>query len=108
MFTDDSQKATVCKVLVGMIGKGHLFDLEGPTAEALTLFEEGGESLAEGDERTLFLTALAIWNGDGGPTIGELRNLTPPNLVAVGSLMRCIPEGPDQIDNWLKAAPVQE
>lgn len=108
MFSSDSQKAAVCKVLVGMVGRGELFTDEGPTEEALRLFEDGGEAVPEGDERTLFLTAFAIWNGDGGPTIGELRNLAPASLVAVGSLMRCIPEGPDQIDNWLKAAPVQE
>jgi hypothetical protein len=108
MFSSDSQKAAVCKVLVGMVGRGDLFTDEGPTDEAISLFGEEGASLAEGDERTICLTALALWNGDGGPTIGDLRKLAPANLVAVGSLMRCIPEGPDQIDNWLKAAPVQE
>ena len=107
MFTDDSQKATVCMVLLGQMGLGKLFTAEGPTEEIEKHWENAGADL-EGDARLIVLTAGALWTGQGGPKVDELRTLSPDRMVAVGSLMRCISAGPDMIDSWLKGAPVQE
>ena len=52
-------------------------------------------------------TAQALWTGEGGPKVDELRALAPENLVAVGSLMRCISDSPEMIDSWLRGSPVQ-
>ena len=107
MFTSDSQKATVCKVLLGQVGLGHLFTADGPTEEIEKHWANDGADL-EGDARLIVGTVGALWTGEGGPKVDELRTLSPDNLVAVGSLMRCISAGPEMIDSWLKGAPVQE
>ena len=106
MFRDDAQKATVCKVLLGQVGLGQLFTDEGPTEELVTIWSEDGAG-HEGDARLLIGTAQALWTGEGGPKVDELRNLTPDNLLAVGSLMRCISDSSEMIDSWLKGSPVQ-
>jgi hypothetical protein len=80
---------------------------QGPTEELEKLWaEDGGEH--EGDAKLLIGTVQALWTGEGGPKVDELRTLSPDNLVAVGSLMRCISDSPDMIDSWLKGSPVQE
>jgi len=107
MFRDESQKATVCCVLLGQVDLGRLFTDDGPTEEIEKLWSEGGGDLT-GDERLIVLTASAVWTGDGGPTVSELRALSPANLVAVGSMMRCISDSPEMIDSWLRGSPVQD
>jgi hypothetical protein len=107
MFTSEAQKATVCKVLLGQVGLGHYFTAEGPTNECLEHWESDGAN-HDGDTRLILMTASALWTGEGGPKVEELRSMAPDNMVAVGSLMRCISEGPEMIDSWLKGAPVQD
>jgi len=106
MFRDDSQKAAVCRVILGQVGLGELFEDEGPTEELVKIWSEGGAGY-EGDAFLLIGTAQALWTGEGGPKVDELRNLSPDNLVAVGSLMRCISDSSEMIDSWLRGSPVQ-
>jgi hypothetical protein len=104
MFRDDRQKATVCLVLLDQVGLAHLWTEDGPSEKAKALIEADGGDLM-GEARLLLLTAAGIWNGEGGPTLGELRSLPPPLLVAVASLMRCLGTDAEAIDQWLRAAP---
>ena len=104
MFRDDLQKATVCLVLLDQVGLSHLWAEDGPTEKAKELLEaEGGDLL--GDEKLVFLTTCAIWSGEGGPSMSELRALAPARLVAVASLMRCLGTDAEAVDQWLRASP---
>jgi hypothetical protein len=104
MFRDDLQKSTVCMVLLDQVGLAHLWSEEGPTEKAKALVEADGGDLL-GDQRLMLLTCHGLWADEGGPTMGELRSLAPPLLVAVASLMRCMGTGPEAVDQWLRAAP---
>jgi hypothetical protein len=104
MFRDDLQKSTVCLVLLDQVGLAHLWSEGGPTEKAKALVEADGGDLL-GDARLMLLACWDLWSGEGGPTMGELRSLSPPFLVALASLMRCLGTGPEAVDQWLRAAP---
>ena len=55
MFRDDTQKAAVCRVLLGQVGLGDLFTADGPTDELQKIWNEGGGE-HEGDALLLIGT----------------------------------------------------
>lgn len=102
MFRDDQQRAAVCQVLCGRVGRQSLWTPTGPTPPAEELLQAGGGPLSHGEKVMLFI-AWALWNGEGNLTLSEVINtLDGGNLELVGGLLVAMSGGSKAIEGWLQ------
>tara|TARA_R110002073_G_scaffold336583_1_gene536326 strand:+ start:16557 stop:16886 length:330 start_codon:yes stop_codon:yes gene_type:complete len=100
MFQDDTQRAQVCLALLRSLGLQRLWTEEGPTDEALRLYEKDGGHLSSG-ERSIFLLSWSFWTGCGLLNFSDLLRLDQARLEAVGALFSALAIGPLAIDHWI-------
>jgi hypothetical protein len=75
----------------------------GPTEEAISLFEAGGGPLSSG-ERIILLAAWAFWNSAEKAVLADvIYRLDDKNLRAVATLMLAVADGGGAIDEWIAA-----
>lgn len=102
MFRHDAQKCRAIKVLLGKVGKEHLWGYEGPTAESFTA-QTDPTNLSSG-EAVLLNVCLDLWNPlNQRATLGDiLRRLDGQLVKAVMGLVAASVDGPDAVDQWIK------
>lgn len=99
MMRNDAQINAVCGAVCRRFGKPSLWRSYGPTELAVSWLESS--PLSSG-ERVLLLLAFAIYNGEGGLTVGALLGtLSASHLSWVASLFSAIADGADAVDRWL-------
>ena len=99
-FRDESQKARALRALLAQVELSHLLSDEGPAPEARRLREEGYGNLTT-DQGLVLGVALALWDGEGGPTVRELKQLSETNFIAVAALLKGVESGPEEVDRWI-------
>lgn len=103
---NDAQINAVCQAVCRRFGKPSLWRSYGPTELAVSWLESC--PLSSG-ERVLLLLAFAIYNGEGGLTVGTLLGtLSEAHLAWVASLFSSISGGADAVDRWLASVEPKE
>jgi hypothetical protein len=117
VFRDSDQQHGVCRALVALAGKPHLWDvtsrdsyLRGPTEALWHIVERRpGAKYASSGAELLVRIALDVWNGQGGTQLGRALNvLDNRHLRAVGELLVAIATDPSAIDRWIETYQPEE
>jgi len=78
-----------------------MWTAEGPTDEAIALFEAGGGPLSSG-ERIMLMVAWAFWNGAEQSKLADvIHRLDETNLHAISTLMLALAHGAEHVDAWI-------
>ena len=100
LFRNDQQRAAVCQALCEKAGLQSLWTPAGPSERATQLLRQYGGTLSTG-EHLMFLTAWAVWNGDGEVLLADLiERLDSSNLETLGTLLVAFAQ--DGIDEWVQ------
>ena len=93
-FKNDVQLSGFCAAVLGQRLAGNLWSPQGPTREAVRLYQEDGGYLSSG-ERVLLLAAFSFWNTFHNDKLRfvELMKLDGDNLVRVADALRAMGTG---------------
>jgi len=103
MFANDRQTSRAILVLFRLVpALDGLWTVDGPTPEALEMYEAGGGPLSSG-EASLLLAAFALWN-TANETLSFARlyrTLSGQPFEALLTLLLAVDKGDGAVETWL-------
>lgn len=97
------QRLRVCKALLSLMGYEHLWDEQGPTAEAKKILDQYGGPMSN-PQWTLYQFIWYCWGRACDVKVQELMQLPNPQGELVVALMHAMKTSPHAVDGWLDRA----
>ena len=96
-----NQDVRLCQTLCQLAGLSEMWTQDGPTPRAVDLMHAEGGTLSR-SERTWFLLAWAVWNGDRQLVVADLLRLDARGQLLVGTLLGALAAGSQAVERWLR------
>lgn len=101
MYDEKPQQRTqVCRALLGLIGYSHLWNSEGPTAEARKYLDQYGGPMSN-PQWTIYQLVWYVWGRPADVKVQEVLQLSAPLAEIASSLIAALAVGPEAVDSWL-------
>jgi hypothetical protein len=94
------QRIRVCKALLSLMDYGHLWDANGPTAEAKKLLDQYGGPMSN-PQWILYQVVWYVWGRPADVKLQEVMALPAPYDELVTSLLNGMTTGPAATEAWL-------
>jgi len=96
------QRLRVCRALLARIGYGHLWDCDGPTAEAKKVLDQYGGSMTS-HQWIVYQIVWYVWGRPADVKVQEVMQLHEPLGEWIVRLLGSLLKGSEAVDSWLAA-----